>query len=54
LADALAVLDCEIIEEKTVGQHTVFFCKVKAARLQPEKEPLVHFNRQFCGLLALA
>jgi flavin reductase (DIM6/NTAB) family NADH-FMN oxidoreductase RutF len=54
LADALAVLDCEIIEEKAVGQHTVFFCKVKAARLQPEKEPLVHFNRQFYGLLALA
>lgn len=51
LIDALAVLDCEIFEEVPVGQHSVFFCEVKAARLRPEKEPLVHFNREFCGLL---
>jgi flavin reductase len=51
LVGALAVLDCEIFEETSVGQHSVFFCEVKAARLQPEKEPLVHFNREFCGLL---
>ncbi|ABD05408.1 Flavin reductase-like, FMN-binding [Rhodopseudomonas palustris HaA2] len=51
LADALAVLDCEIFEETSVGQHSVFFCEVKAARVQPAKEPLVHFNREFRGLI---
>lgn len=47
LIDALAVLDCEIIQEAPIGQHTVFFCEVKATRLQPHKAPLVHFNRTF-------
>jgi flavin reductase len=54
LIGALAALDCEIIEEMAVGQHSVFFCEVKAARLDPEKEPLVHFNREFCELLPIA
>ncbi|RJF74092.1 flavin reductase family protein [Rhodopseudomonas palustris] len=50
LADALAVLDCEIIQETEVGQHSVFFCEVKSSRLQPDGEPLVHFNRAFCAV----
>lgn len=50
----LAALDCSIIEESTVGAHSVFVCEVKAARLNPEKEPLVHFNREFCELLPIA
>lgn len=54
LAGALAVLDCQIVEEKAVGQHSVLFCEVKAARLEDEKDPLVHFDRQFCGLLPVA
>lgn len=54
LAGALAVLDCQIVEEKAVGQHSVLFCEVKAARLEDEKGPLVHFDRQFCGLLPVA
>jgi flavin reductase len=54
LIDALAVLDCEIFEENSVGQHSVFFCEVKAVRLQPDKGLLVHFNREFRGLLPVA
>jgi len=54
LAGALAALDCEIIDETMYGQHSVFFCEVKAARLEPEREPLVHFNREFCELLPIA
>jgi flavin reductase (DIM6/NTAB) family NADH-FMN oxidoreductase RutF len=54
LLGALAVLDCAIIEEMAIGQHSVFFCEVKAARLDPEQEPLVHFNREFCELLPIA
>jgi flavin reductase len=51
--DALAVLDCEIVNELSVGQHSVFLCEVKSARLESEKRPLVHFNREFCGVSPL-
>ena len=53
LIDALAVLDCEIVNEFSVGQHSVFFCEVKSAILESENRPLVHFNREFCGLLPI-
>ena len=50
LIDALAVLDCEVIQETVIGRHSVFFCRVKAVRLQPDKRPLIHFNREFCAV----
>jgi flavin reductase len=50
LMDALAVLDCEVIQETELGQHSVFFCEVKGTRLQPGGQPLVHFNREFCAV----
>lgn len=50
LIDALAVLDCEVIQETVIGRHSVFFCGVKAVRLHPEKRPLIHFNREFCAV----
>ncbi len=52
--DALASLDCEIVNDMPVGQHSVFICEVKAARLESEKNPLVHFNRAFCELSPLS
>ncbi|WP_363318167.1 flavin reductase family protein [Bradyrhizobium sp.] len=45
--DALAVLDCEVVQERRVGQHSAFFCEVKNVRLQPSRRPLVHFDRAF-------
>jgi flavin reductase len=51
LNEALAVLDCEVIQQTEVGQHSVLFCEVKNARLQPDRMPLVHFNREFCIVL---
>jgi flavin reductase (DIM6/NTAB) family NADH-FMN oxidoreductase RutF len=50
LVDALAVFDCEVVQETTVGQHSVFFCEVRNVRLQPDGRPLVHFNREFCAV----
>lgn len=48
LIEALAVLDCQVIQETVIGRHSVYFCGVKAVRLQPDKRPLIHFNREFC------
>jgi flavin reductase len=53
LTGALAVLDCRIVQETQLGQHSVFFCAIEATRLQPDERPLVHFNRAFCGIAAL-
>jgi len=50
LTGALAVLDCEIVEEKAIGQHAVLLCEVRAARLEGDKNPLVHFDRKFYEL----
>jgi len=47
LVDALAVLDCEVLQQTSVGEHSVFFCGVKSAMLQPDRGALVHFNRKF-------
>jgi flavin reductase len=50
LIGALAVLDCEVIQETVIGRHSVFFCRVQTVRLQPDKRPLIHFNRRFCAV----
>jgi len=50
LIEALAVLDCEVIQDTVVGHHSVLFCQIRSARLQPEGQPLVHFNREFCTI----
>ena len=50
LIAALAVFDCEVIEETSIGQHSVFFFELKGVRLRSDKNPLVYFNRQFCSL----
>lgn len=50
LIGALAVLDCEVIQETNVGQHSVFFLEVKSVRLQPTGAPLIYFNREFCAV----
>lgn len=47
LVDALAVLDCEVLQQTSLGEHSVFFCGVKNVALQPERGALVHFNRKF-------
>jgi flavin reductase len=50
LIDALAVLDCEVIQETEVGRHSVFFCEIRNVRLRPDGKPLVHFDRAFCAV----
>ncbi|MBS4083896.1 MAG: flavin reductase family protein [Rhizobiales bacterium] len=47
LLGALAVMDCEVVQQTSVGQHSVFFCEVKNVVLQPDRGALVHFNQKF-------
>jgi flavin reductase len=47
LSDALSALDCEVQSTTEVGTHTVFFCAIKAARTQHERDGLIYFARNF-------
>lgn len=47
LSDALSALDCEVQSTTEVGTHTVFFCAIKAARTQRERDGLIYFARNF-------
>ena len=47
LAGALAHLDCEVIDEVEVADHTVFFAHVRAARAPRGGAPLVRHRRTY-------
>ena len=47
LADALAQLDCEVVDEVVIADHTVFFARVLAARSRRGGAPLVRHRRTY-------
>ncbi|MGO4330289.1 flavin reductase [Cupriavidus sp. 2TAF22] len=47
LRGAVSALDCEIESVTEVGTHTVFFCAVRAARAQDDRDGLIYFGRDF-------
>lgn len=47
LARALAQLDCEVVDEVEVADHTVFFARVLAARSRGSGTPLVRHRRTY-------
>jgi flavin reductase len=47
LADAVANIDCAIVDVKTVGTHSVLFCEVRAIELSPQPESLIYFDRHY-------
>jgi flavin reductase (DIM6/NTAB) family NADH-FMN oxidoreductase RutF len=53
LESALVSFDCEIAQSATAGTHTVFFGRVVAARVAPERAPLLYYNGSFAGLSPL-
>lgn len=49
LKDALVILNCDIVTEKTFGTHTVFFAEVKDININ-DNNALLYFNRTFHSL----
>jgi flavin reductase (DIM6/NTAB) family NADH-FMN oxidoreductase RutF len=47
VAGALAHLDCELVEQLEVADHTVFFGRVRDARSAPSGRPLLYFQRDY-------
>lgn len=48
--DAVSVLDCDIVEVKEFGTHTILFGRVRGILFDDEKQPLMYFNRNYQGL----
>ncbi|HXH98192.1 MAG TPA: flavin reductase family protein [Gaiellaceae bacterium] len=44
---ALAHLDCEVVEQLEVADHTVFFGRVRDARSARSGSPLLYFHRDY-------
>jgi len=47
LADAVAVLLCEVVEERAVGDHLLVTCSVLEATCEDQRRPLVFFGGAF-------
>jgi flavin reductase ActVB len=54
VAGALVHLDCDVIEQLTVGDHTLFLGQVRAVVLSTGDEPLIYFGRAYRALAARA
>jgi flavin reductase len=52
LESAVAALDCTIAQSFSIGTHQVFFCEVKAIRLNAEPSGLVYHRRRYHPLAA--
>lgn len=50
LADAMASLDCEVVDHKDMATHRVIFGKVTSIRIGDSLAPLMYFNRAYHGL----
>lgn len=50
VAGALAHLDCELVEQLELADHTVFVGRVRRARSQRAGTPLVYVDRGYRGL----
>jgi flavin reductase (DIM6/NTAB) family NADH-FMN oxidoreductase RutF len=48
--DALARLDCRVIQVISAGMNTIFLAEVLAARSNGEGKPLVYHNRRYWDL----
>jgi len=47
LADALAVLECEIVDEHPAGDHSIVVARVAHLQVRAVDEPLVFFASEF-------
>lgn len=53
LKDAVVAFDCQIVERREIGSHSVFYARVKATHLGGSPaQTLVWFNRRFYPLTA--
>lgn len=47
LGDALASLDCELVEQHTFTTHSIFIGRVVAGQFRPDARPLLYFRGDY-------
>jgi flavin reductase ActVB len=52
VAGALGHVDCRVVEQVGVGDHTLFLGRVRAVLLSPGDEPLIYYGRAYRALAA--
>ena len=52
IAGALAHLECEVVDQVEVADHTILFARVREVRSAKCGEPLVYFRRAYRTLIA--
>jgi flavin reductase (DIM6/NTAB) family NADH-FMN oxidoreductase RutF len=50
LANALACLDCELLDRHASTTHSIFIGRVVAGRFRPEAQPLLYFRNDYWDL----
>lgn len=48
--DAVATLECKLIQEILLGDHTMFVGEIVEASLNPEKKPLAYHQGKYWGM----
>lgn len=47
LAGGLAGFDCRVVATHEAGNHTLFIGEVLAAKIEPDANPLIYYNRSY-------
>lgn len=45
LTEALAFLDCQVVERMAAGDHDVFIADIRAGRVLDEGQPMIHIRK---------
>ncbi|MEP7288061.1 MAG: flavin reductase family protein [Chloroflexota bacterium] len=53
LADAAAYLDCEVRSTQDTSTHVIYIAEVVYAQVDPDRAPLVYYNRNYHLLTAV-
>ncbi len=47
IRDCRAVMECQLIDRHTAGDHTLFIGKIVETEIDPDVQPLILFNRKY-------
>ena len=50
LQDGLAFMDCQVAQEISIGDHTLFIGRIVALQTAPAGQPLIYFDRHYHSL----
>lgn len=52
IAEAVAFMDCTVVQTCEAGDHTIFIGRVEAVEVSPDGRPLLYYQRRFYAIPA--